>query len=480
MSESEKERLSMSRERKLETVDRAIKIFRARAKELGADEVAVVRNPSYVYGPMELYPLAPKPPLPLPRLAGIVKDMDGTTTTTEPLCLHSLEWMVRQVTGRLNLNEWEGLDHAADYPHIIGNSTTKHVEYLIETYADAFNADACLRAYVHAAAWTLSHGRDPGRRREVRASIPALGLAGIWQDGEFQELATNMGNKRRYDPAVYERLGARLAQEFAHRFRVSSLTDRVRASVDIYYMRYHVILGDIADGKGAQRAEEVLGSRTATLIEPMPGVAVFLAAMKGLLGGDLRFFAEPLLEHVRKNLPDVSLETGRVAQRLEKLGRYLEAHPVPVAVVTSSIAYEANIVLGEVFSILRRQVEGWPLPQEQKELILRHLESPGTYYDAIVTASDSSEIRLKPHRDLYSIALHTMGLSREDYCHVLGFEDSESGVVAIRAAGVGMALAVPFVGTEGHDLSAAARILPGQIPEVLAVHGCFLEGMFDQ
>ena len=59
-------------------------------------EVAVVANPSYVASPCELYPLANRNPGPFDAVVGIVMDMDGTTTTTEPLCLHSLEWMVRR------------------------------------------------------------------------------------------------------------------------------------------------------------------------------------------------------------------------------------------------------------------------------------------------------------------------------------------------------------------------------------------------
>lgn len=55
-------------------------------------------------------------------MVAIVQDMDGTTT--ENLCLHSLETMVRRVTARLTPAQWTGLDRARDYPHIIGNSTT--------------------------------------------------------------------------------------------------------------------------------------------------------------------------------------------------------------------------------------------------------------------------------------------------------------------------------------------------------------------
>jgi len=109
-------------------------------------EFAIIKNPGYVQPPYEACPLAKKLRR-LPRgLAGIVKDMDGTTTTTEALCLHSLETMVRRITGRLDSAVWAGLDRTRDYPHIIGNSTTRLVEYLIETYQMAIRREALQRA----------------------------------------------------------------------------------------------------------------------------------------------------------------------------------------------------------------------------------------------------------------------------------------------------------------------------------------------
>jgi len=441
---------------------------------LGSEEIAIVRNPSYIYAPFELYPLPPRPREPLRRIAGIVKDMDGTTTTTEPLCLHSLEWMVRQVTGRTTPELWPGLDPHEDYPHVIGNSTTKHVEYLIATYADAFQPMECLKAWIRCAGWTLAHGRDRKRQQEVLGNVTALGLHALLKEPVFAKLADGQvfpdADKR------VDELAEKESKQLLEAFRVQRLPDRVRASIDIYYARYHQILGDIQDGQGQNRAAKVLGSPDAHLIEPMPGIGIFLAAVKGWLGKDLGLFTEILADHVQARNPEVVTNSTDVMRtRLQTLGRYLSHHPAPVAVVTSSIAYEANIVLGEVFSILRKEISDWPVSAEKRESLFSHFGSPQRLYDAFITATDSSEIRLKPHRDLYSIALHTMGLSHEDFPQVIGFEDSESGVVAIRAAGVAWSIAVPFADTTGHDLSAAVRILPGQIPEALAIHALFLD-----
>ena len=86
-------------------------------------EFAIVKNPEYLYPQFEIFPLAEKIQSPRNRISGIVMDMDGTTTTTETLCIHSLEHMVRQLMGE-NGEKWEGLDKLQDYPNIIGNSTT--------------------------------------------------------------------------------------------------------------------------------------------------------------------------------------------------------------------------------------------------------------------------------------------------------------------------------------------------------------------
>ncbi|MCP4643179.1 MAG: hypothetical protein GY851_22215 [bacterium] len=108
-------------------------------------------------------------------MTGAVMDMDGTTTTTEPLCLHSLDTMVRRITGHAADPAWRGLDRERDYPHIIGNSTTKHVEYLVRTYDAAVSADAVRLFYLNAAAWTLGRGRTRGGSMTLRPTWPPWG-----------------------------------------------------------------------------------------------------------------------------------------------------------------------------------------------------------------------------------------------------------------------------------------------------------------
>lgn len=420
------------------------------------DEFAVVRNPSYVHPPYEFYPLAPKRTLLERGLAGVVMDMDGTTTTTEPLCLHSLETMVARLCGHAGDAGWPGLNRERDYPHIIGNSTTKHVEYLVDTYGSGIDEVAFKRAFLHAAAWTLTHGRDEGRRRDAENSAAALGVPDAVRHPRFAEAATDEPGGNALDE---------LERTFASLLRLDSFENRVRAAVDIYYQRYHYILGLLAQGRPDDVNHLVQEPGHANVIEPMPGVGVFLAMLKGWLDAD-----------AGKLAPVAAGETGRAMaeSRLAALGRHFAQQPARIAVVTSSIAYEAGIVLGEVFRVLREEAASWPVSAECRERVLAGFEAPGTCYDGIVTASDSSEIRLKPHRDLYSIALHQLGIGREDFGKVAGFEDSESGTIAIRAAGIGCCCAVPFAQTAGHGFQAASVVANGGIPEVLLERNVFL------
>ena len=436
----------------------------ARLGELG-EEFVLLRNPSYIHPRFELAPVAPKIFGPVPDLTAAVMDMDGTTTTTEALCLHSLETMVRRITGRPSAADWAGLDSALDYPHIIGNSTTKHVEYLVRTHSDAVDRNALGGALFDAALWTFRHGGDRQRRLEARATLATLGWQAVLDDPRFTDLL----EKASEDEAARV-LRDELLADHLQALRVDSFEQQVRAAVDIYYSRYHEILAAIDQGHGAQLSQELMGGRR--LIEPMPGVAVFLALLKGWLGaGEAAALCDLFLEQVPEPLRDTLPDTATCRARLATLGRHLEAHPLQVALVTSSIRYEADIVLREVFAVLREQIAAWPVRQALAE----DFADPVAFYDAYVTASDSSEIRLKPHRDLYCLALHRLGLAPEVFDTVIGFEDSEPGTIAIRAAGIGLCVAVPFADTHGHNFDAASWTLPGGVPQALLCHCLFLD-----
>jgi len=435
-------------------------------------EFAMVKNPDYIHPEFELYPLAPKIFHPVEKLVAVVMDMDGTTTTTESLCLHSLEYMIRKITGQMTKETWQGLDKIVDYPNIIGNSTTRHVEYLIRAYQPFIKPDALKQAYFQAAVWFLFYGKDKRRIEEVQNNLVNLGCQDILSDKNLIRLL----NSQSFETEQTANVAQQLFNRFGSKFHANSFLEIVRAGIDIYYQRYHEILSLIQTGKGESIAAQILGQANAHLIEPMPGVGEFLALIKGWLGEEIKHLLPALAETYQRNQPDSDsrLSTDDVIKNIMALGKKFQADPRKVAVVTSSILYEAEIVLTEVFRVLQQQIENWQISPARKEMILKKFSDFKNVYDGFVTASDSNEIRLKPHRDLYSIALHQLGIPKEQFNQVVGFEDSESGVIAIRAAGIGLCVAVPFSDTQHHDLRAATYVLKGGLPETLLKYNLFL------
>ena len=435
-------------------------------------EFAVVKNPDYIYPSFELYPLIPKIFHPVEKLSAAVMDMDGTTTTTESLCIHSLENMIRKITNRISKQTWQGLDPVKDYPHIIGNSTTKHVEYLIQAYQPFIKSDALKQVYFHAALWFLLFGKDKKRIEEVRNNLVNLGCQSVLDDDDLNNLFNSSGIES--EPVV--KLTQKLLKRYGSNFKAKSFSEIVRAAIDIYYQRYHEILSMIQTGKGEQLAAQILGRSNAHLIEPMPGVGEFLALIKGWLGEDIKQLLPQLMKsHQRNNnKSDSNLSIKKLTKNLITLGKKFETNPVKAAIVTSSISYEAEIVMTEVFRVLQKQVENWHISPSKKAMIQERFSDYKNVYNGFVTASDSSETRLKPHRDLYSIALHQLGIPKEQFDQVVGFEDSESGTIAIRAAGIGLCVAVPFSDTQHHDLSAATYILKAGLPEAMLKYNLFL------
>ena len=425
-------------------------------------EFALIHNPGYIHPAYELYPLAPKISDLRRNLTGLVMDMDGTTTTTEELCIHALEYMVRQITGRKDPDQWNGLDHAKDYPHIIGNSTTKHVEYLIRKYRPHIDQSTMTRSYFYSVVWTLVKGKDESRKRDVQNNLASFGCSGILNDPRLQNL----------NPDTPETQLESIADEYAENYEsnipLNDFTGLVRAGIDIYYQRYHEILAAIDRGEGTSLSVELLGDPSKHLIEPMPGIGIFLAVAKGLLGEEAGNLTNILIAHYRTRVGENNeFNTKKIERSLRKLGKKYQDKPLKLAVVTSSIFYEADIVMKEVFKVIREEIVLWPIKDLTKKKLFKYFADYNTMYDGFVTASDTNEIRLKPHRDLYSIALYQLNIPKKDFDKVAGFEDSESGTIAIRAAGIGLCIAVPFAQTKGHNFEAASFVAEGGVAEVL-------------
>jgi hypothetical protein len=454
-------------------VNQANETVRELAAELGVAEFAQVRNLDYIFAPFELYPLAPRVTAPLPRLAAFAVDMDGTSTTTEPLALHSLEYMVRRFTARLDHAAWAGLDEQLDLPYVIGNSNFRHTEFLVNRYRDHVNHAAFTQAFIEAVTWTLACMTDPQRRRDIQQNARNCGLAGLLADADFRKLVTG-GTVTADNVAT---LVTPLVARFGPAFRPEHLSEQVASALDIYYMRYHAILRELERGQGERLARELLGDGGRRLVEPMPGYDVFIPLIKGWLGPEVDALYEPLraylLQHTELGHTAAELDSWR--PRLTRLAEHFRRQPAKLSLVTASIAYETHACMKEVIAVMAQRVQEWPVPAATKDRLAANLASYLDVFDGFVCATDAWEARLKPHRDLYSLALFQMSIPKADYRYCVGLEDTEPGIIALRAAGIGCAIALPNHDTRRQDYSAATAVVRGGLPELMLARNLMLE-----
>ena len=453
-------------------IDETTDIMKVNAGKLGVREFAVVKNLDYIFSPAEIYPLAPKITKPLPDISAVAMDMDGTSTTTEPLALNSLEYMVRRFTGRPAGEDWPGLDKEKDYPFIIGSSNFRHTEFLARRYEPDIKPEALRSAFFEAALWTLSNMEDKGRVKDITRNAVNCGLGDLLEDEEFKKI---VGKKIVNDENVAEHAEP-FIEKYGERFRTSNFNELVAACLDIYYTRYHAILKRIEAGEGDSLSKELLGSESRHLIEPMPGFAIYIALIKGLLGDEIDNLFDELKQALLANTHVNYTETEIDAKKhiLKPLASHFRKKPVKVALVTASIFYEAHVCMKEIMHVAGLEVEKWPIPDENKQKVLDKFSDYRNIYDGFATATDASEARLKPHRDLYSIALYQMSVPKEKYPKCIVLEDTEPGIISARAAGIGLACAMPNRDTQRQNYSAASFILHAGLPDLILFHNTFL------
>ena len=140
--------------------------------------------------------------------------------------------------------------------------------------------------------------------------------------------------------------------------------------------------------------------------------------------------------------------TDRLIEPMPHLREFLEwarGRKLKVALVTSSIAYEVDLIMPEV---------------------LRGMDLDGDYrahYDAVLTADRVGEPFLKPHPNLYVLALEELGVRAN---RALVIEDSTAGIVAGQLAGCSVA-AVPHPHTRSHRFEEANMgVFAGGLVEV--------------
>jgi len=92
--------------------------------------------------------------------------------------------------------------------------------------------------------------------------------------------------------------------------------------------------------------------------------------VKGLLGTEVVKVTDLLIECYCRitNGTKENFNLRHINQRLLALSKKFESNPLKVAIVTSSIYYEANIVLTEVFQVLRDKIKFWNISNNRKKL----------------------------------------------------------------------------------------------------------------
>lgn len=421
------------------------------------EEFALIPNAPGIFPPRELVPLGAK----CARLEGlpaaIFLDMDGTTAYTEPLFLHDVEEVVRRSTGWRNKAEWAGIEPERDYPHIVGYSTIRNLEYLYESVGHAIKPELFFAEVMESLIFLTEHVVPEDVRSRVDALTKVYGMQ-AWC-------------KHAKDPSRRPADGEVLVRECVQRFPTIGQEMFANFGLMIFYADYLNILECVSRGEGAAISERIYGDPTVPAIRPMPGVALLCALVKGWLPESC---AIELARAQRQRYPEMPI-VGDLGETLTRLCRRFKNNPTPVALVTSSGFHEANLVLQTVFGALREESADWPLDERTHGTVQAGFARYEGYFDAIVTCDDVIEGRTKPYRDPYSLALARLGLDGRDAPRVIGFEDTEAGIIAQRGAGVGIPCAVPIEFTLGQDFHAAAHVLKGGIPEAIGKHGLFID-----
>ena len=421
------------------------------------EEFALITNAPGIFPPRELVPLGAK----FARLDGppaaIFLDMDGTTTFTEPLFLHGVEEVVRRSTGWRTKEEWAGINPERDYPNIVGYSTLRNLEYLYDSVAHAIKPVLFFDAVMKGLIFLSEHHVPEDIHFRIETLTNAYGMEA------WREYAKN--------PQRADADGESLIQQCVQCY--SSIGQEMFAhfGLMIFYADYIDILERVNRGEGASVSQLIYGDPRVPAVDAMPGIALLCALAKGWIP---EACAVELARFIHLAHPAISLEHD-LGDTLTRLCRVFTTNPIPVALVTSSGAHETNMVLQSVFLALREEVSAWPLSAESKTKILAGFTSHKGYFDTIVTCDDVIEGRTKPYRDPYTLALTRLGLDGHDAPRVIGFEDTEAGIIAQRGAGVGIPCAVPIEHTLGQDFQAAAHILKSGILEAIGKHGLFID-----
>lgn len=423
---------------------RAIDVFSEMATEF-----ACIENAPGLFPPKEVVPLGPR----VTQLDGlpsaIFLDMDGTTTDTEPLFLHGLAQVVRRSTGWRTVDTWEGLDPDRDYPRIVGYSTIRNLEYLYGFMGHAIQPPLFFEEILRGLQFLAEHPVPETTTDQIKTLVHGYGLEAL--------------HAHAADPGRTSTAGTAIVKECVLRFPSIPQHLFTQFGLMIFYADYIRILEQVNRGEGAAVSQLIYGDSSIPAIHALPGIALLCALVKGWLPPSC---VTALAERIRPG-------DAQAVQDLTGLSERFAQDPIPVALVTSSGSHEANLVLRAVFGSMRDEVASWPIAPPTRARVQAGFARHGAYFDTIVTCDDVIEGRTKPYRDPYTMALTRLGLDGDDARRVVGFEDTEAGIIAQRGAGVGLACAVPITYTLGQDFRAASHVIGGGVLDALFQHNLF-------
>lgn len=412
------------------------------------DEFAVIQNAGEAFPPTTLYPLAYRDTEKKEQLIAAITGLGTITSSDEALRAQSLEFMLRTISGKTEKSQWRGLDEIIDYPNIMGCSRMHQIEYLIKRYKNFIEEEAVKKSLISSLVHILLLEPDQGKRLGLEDEIRNLGLNAMLSDEKLSQIyGKEVGlNPEEADRYFYEKYQGSLKN--------LDFQGLLRAGAVIYYEKYHEAL------------------RKTPRFEPMPGAAEMLALSKGWLGDDII----PLIMDSKQGWPgEPGSGTQKKEGRLTDCANYFVAHPIRLALLSSATQQETDLILQGVFKAISLKIASWNIPDKKKAFLLERFSNYNNIYEVVVSAPSFNEMRLKPHPDLCSAALYRLGIDRLNLSKVIGLESSESGVIALRASGIGLSVAVPFKQTGLQDFRAASVLCKGGLQELILRHNLFLK-----
>lgn len=436
-------------------------------------EYAIVKNPDDVYPAYEYLPLAPKITTLRNEISAIIMDLKGTSVSIDGLSLLSLEKMIRKISGRITKDTWAGLDSIIDHPNILGLHPKKQVEFLISRYQNFINQDYLKESYFYSILWTLILDYDKEQQKIVREHLIQFGCNDILSDPKILEYI----GKNKFDRNNANALTNYILLKYGKCFVIRNYNDTINATLDIFYQQIHEILLLISKNDKETLSEITKGYEEKPLIEPAFGLTPLLALVKGWFEEDIEYVFDYFLSQyktIKSYYFTLQEDIDITRNRLVTISNKSKNNPIKLALVTTSLPFETNTILAEAFLHIREQIDTWKVPSNRKEFLKEKFSDFNNVFDAIVTNSDINEIRPKPHRDLYSIALKKLKIHKEKFDQVIAFEDGENGLVGSRAAGIGLCAAVP-INKINKEFPAAAFTLNGGLLEVLLSYNLFMK-----